>query len=108
MGATYRLLKIMGWAACRLSPSGAETMGRGLGHFFWTFVPPKRKKLAVNNILRAGITKDRNEAEKIAKNASLRFGPLGISMFRFPLLHKNNIRDYVTIRGKVIGLYRHF
>ena len=60
MGATYRLLKIMGWAACHLSPSGAETMGRGLGHFFWTFVPPKRKKLAVNNILRAGITKDRN------------------------------------------------
>lgn len=100
MGATYRLLKMLGWAACHLSPSGAEAMGRGLGSFFWTFVPPKRKKLAVNNILRAGITKDRKEAERIAKSSSLRFGPLGISMFRFPLLNKDNISDYVTIRGK--------
>lgn len=85
MGATYRLLKMLGWAACRLSPSGADAMGRGLGRFFWTFVPPKRKKLAVENIIRAGVTKDRKEAEQIARSSSLRFGPLGISMFRFPL-----------------------
>ena len=100
MGATYRLLKMLGWAACRLSPSGADAMGRGLGRFFWTFVPPKRKKLAVENIIRAGVTKDRKEAEQIARSSSLRFGPLGISMFRFPLLNKDNIKDYVTIRGK--------
>ena len=100
MGATYRVLKMLGWAACHMSPSSAQKMGRGLGRFFWTFVPARRKILAVNNIIRAGITADKKEAEKIAESSSLRFGPLGISMFRFPLLNKENIGEYVTIRGK--------
>ena len=100
MGATYRLLKILGWAACHMSPDHAQAFGRGLGHFFWTFVPPKRKVLAVNNIIRAGVTKDRERAKEIAKNSSLRFGPLGISMFRFPLLNKDNIQSYVTVKGR--------
>ena len=100
MGATYRLLKILGWAACHMSPDHAQAFGRGLGHFFWTFVPPKRKVLAVNNIIRAGVTNDREKAKEIAKNSSLRFGPLGISMFRFPLLNKDNIQSFVTVKGR--------
>ncbi len=100
MGATYRLLKMLGWISCHLSPSGAESFGRGLGLIFWALIPPKRKILAVNNILRAGVTSDRMAASKIAKESALRFGPLGISMFRFPLLNKDNIQDYVTVRGR--------
>ena len=100
MSATYRLLKMLGWIACHLPPGSAESMGRGLGKLFWTFVPSKRKKLAVNNIIRAGITDEKDKAIEIARASSVRFGPLGISMFRFPLLTKDNISTYVTIRGR--------
>jgi len=99
MKGTYQLLKFLSGLCCRLSPAGADTMGRGLGHFFWLCVPKRRKKLSVDNILRAGITKDRAEAERISKEAAMRFGSLGVSMFRFPLLTKENIRERVTIIG---------
>lgn len=99
MKGTYQLLKFLSGLCCRLSPEGAERMGRGLGKFFWLCVPARRKKLSVENILRAGITSDRAEAERISKEAAMRFGPLGVSMFRFPLLTKENIRDHVTVVG---------
>lgn len=100
MKGTYTLLKGLGWITVHLSPDGAASMGQWLGNLFWALVPPKRKKLAVANILRAGITKDRKEAERIAKASSVRFGPLAVSMFRFPLLKPSNIQDYVEIEGK--------
>ena len=100
MNATYTLLKTLGSFCCGLSEKGAIKAGNALGQFFWLLVPPKRKKLAVENILRCGITTDKKEAERIAKASAVRFGPLGVSMFRFPLLHKDNIEKYVTIQGK--------
>lgn len=99
MKGTYALLKLLSKICCRLSPEAAEKVGRGLGQFFWMCVPPKRKRLAVNNILRTGIANNEKDAKRIAKASSLRFGPLGVAMFRFPLLNKENIRDHVTIIG---------
>lgn len=63
-------------------------------------VPPKRKKLAINNIIRCGITDNEKEASRISKAAAVRFGDIGVSMFRFPLLNQDNIKKYVTIEGK--------
>lgn len=100
MNVTYTLLKGLGWIAVRLSPKRATVMGNMLGKLFWGLIPKKRKVLAVNNIIRTGITKDIEEAKRIAKASSVRFGPLGISMFRFPLLNRENIVDYVEIEGK--------
>lgn len=100
MIGTYQLLKGLGRFTCSLSEKGAERFGNFLGKLFWLLIPPKRKKLAVDNILRAGITEDKKEALCIAKASSVRFGGLGVSMFRFPLLTKENISDYVTIQGK--------
>lgn len=100
MKGTYHLLKGLSHICCRLSPEGAERMGRALGRFFWCLVPPRRKRLAVSNILRSGITRDRQEAERIARESAVRFGGLGVSMFRFPLLTKDNIKNHVTIVGK--------
>jgi len=100
MKGTYTLLKGLGAFCCSLSESGAIRAGKALGSFFWMVVPKRRKVLAVENILRAGITTDRKEAERIAKASAVRFGPLGVSMFRFPLLNKENIQQYVTIQGK--------
>lgn len=100
MIGNYALLKSLSWICCRLSPKAAYRMGNGLGSFFWACVPPKRKTLAVNNIIRAGITEDRNEAWRIAKASSTRFGHIGVTMFRFPLLTKDNINNFVTVEGK--------
>lgn len=100
MNGTYQLLKSLSRACCFLSDAGAAKVGSFLGQFFWTLVPGKRKKLAVQNILRSNITKDVKKAEEISKAAGVRFGTLGVSMFRFPLLNKENISKYVSIRGK--------
>lgn len=99
MKGTYALLKMLSRFCCRLSPEGAERMGRGLGRFFWFCVPGRRKQLAVHNILRAGITKDREEARRIARESAMRFGEISVTMFRFPLLSPDNIRERVTIIG---------
>lgn len=100
MKGTYSILKGLSRLCCALSPEKAAVVGRWLGQFFWICIPPRRKKLSVDNILRAGITNDPKEAERISKAAAVRFGPLGVSMFRFPLLNRDNIKDKVTIIGK--------
>ena len=100
MKGTYRLLKTLGAFCCGLSEEKAVKAGNALGKFFWLLVPARRKRLAVANLLRTGLAKDKKEAERIAKASAVRFGPLGVSMFRFPLLTKENISEYVTIRGK--------
>jgi KDO2-lipid IV(A) lauroyltransferase len=99
MIGNYALLKSLSWICCRLSEPAAIRMGNWLGKFFWACVPGKRKQLAVNNIIRAGITDDPKEARRIAKISSVRFGHIGVTMFRFPLLNKGNISQFVTIEG---------
>ena len=100
MKGNYFLLKSLSWFCCKLSENQSKKLGDKLGEFFWLLVPKRRKKLAVQNILRAGITTDEKEAEQIAKISSVRFGELAVSMCRFPLLTKENIKDKVTITGK--------
>ena len=99
MIGNYFLLKSLSWLCCHVSDNTASKIGRHLGNFFWFAVPKRRKQLAVQNILRAGITEDSQEAHRIAKESAVRFGPLAVSMCRFPLLNKDNIRDIVTIKG---------
>ncbi len=99
MIGNYFLLKSLSWLCCHVSDDTASKIGRHLGKFFWFAVPKRRKQLAVQNILRAGITEDSQEAHRIAKESAVRFGPLAVSMCRFPLLNKDNIRDIVTIKG---------
>ena len=100
MKGTYRLLKTLGAFCCGLSEENAVKAGDALGKFFSLLVPARRKRLAVANLLRTGLAKDEKEAKRIAKASAVRFGPLGVSMFRFPLLTKENISEYVTIQGK--------
>ncbi len=99
MKGTYQLLKFLSAVCCRLSDKNAERMGRALGSLFWHLIPTKRKRLAVENIIRAGLAEDARRAEEISRAAAVRFGPLGVSMFRFPLLNKDNLSNYVTFHG---------
>lgn len=98
----YYFLKFLSFISQHISKKQAEKAGYLLGNFLWLFVPPKRKKLSVHNILRTGITNRKTEAQRISKEAAVRFGHIALSMFRFPLLSKENIEDRVTVRGKEI------
>lgn len=100
MNGSYQLLKFLSRVCCRLSDRSAVKMGHILGEFFWMLIPNRRKKLALQNIFRGNITKDAKTAEEISKAAAVRFGTIGMSVFRFPLLNKKNISDYVVIQGK--------
>ena len=91
MNGSYQLLKFLSRVCCRLSDRSAVKMGHILGEFFWMLIPNRRKKLALRNIFRGNITKDVKTAEEISKAAAVRFGTIGMSVFRFPLLNKKNI-----------------
>ena len=99
MKGTYWILKRLSRHICGLSSADAEVWGRRLGRLVWACVPPKRKRLAVSNILRAGVAETEGEALRIARESAMRFGPMAVSMFRFPLLSHENISDFVTITG---------
>lgn len=47
--------------------SGGKSWQR-LGQFFWMCVPPKRKKLAVNNILRTGIANNEKMQSELQRH----------------------------------------
>jgi KDO2-lipid IV(A) lauroyltransferase len=57
--------------------SAALSCGRGLGRLSWTLLP-KRRRIAIGNVLRSGITADPIEAERIAKASFLSFGMLAV------------------------------
>ncbi len=42
----YTFMKILSFIICRLPIRCRRALGRGLGYFFWTFVPKGRKILA--------------------------------------------------------------
>lgn len=98
----YYFLKFLSFMSQHISKKKAEKAGYLLGEFLWLFVPLKRKKLSVHNILRTGITNRKEEARHISKEAAVRFGHIALSMFRFPLLSKENIAGQVTVKGKEI------
>ena len=82
-------------------PKGAQHIfGRWLGVFFWTFVPKKRKELAVRQILECKITSDRNEAERIAKESVLRFGPMMVEVLTFPQYTMETLDRKITFVGR--------
>lgn len=100
MNVTYGIMKGLAKIACNLSEEKANYMGELMGRLFLKLIPLKRKQISIQNILRTEITDDIKKAEEIAKSSALRFGPMCVSMFRFPLLDKKNPSKYANIEGK--------
>ena len=68
-----------------LLPKGLQyAIGTLLGEIAWLVVPPKRKRLAIGQILFCNITDDPKEARRIAKASTTRFGPMIIDVLRYP------------------------
>lgn len=93
----YGFLQLIRRWACTLSPAAAKRWGERLGRFFWWIVPKRRKRLAIDNILFAGLTSDPQEAARIAKASALRFGPMALDVMRFPIWRDGKITERVTL-----------
>lgn len=87
MNGSYQLLKFLSRVCCRLSDRSAVKWDIFWASFLDAYPQPS-KKLALQNIFRGNITKDVKTAEEISKAAAVRFGTIGMSVFRFPLLNK--------------------
>lgn len=72
-------------------------LGRMLGGLLWPFVPEKRKRMARENI-RACLQVDEKEAERIARESAVRFGPMLFEVLRFPVI-KDKMDRYAELEG---------
>ena len=96
----YRFMKILSFLICHLPVSWQQALGRGMGVFFWTFVPKRRKVLAQKQILDCKLTDSPAEAMAIAKASSLRFGPMIVEVLTYPNLVKKGFFEKFTVTGK--------
>ena len=95
----YYLVKALSWVACFLPRRMSDSLGRGLALMLWPFVPKKRKLLARRQIMDC-LQVDEKEAERIAKESTLRFGPMLFEVLRSPVI-KRQMDEYVTLVGAV-------
>ncbi|SEA03131.1 lysophospholipid acyltransferase family protein [Selenomonas ruminantium] len=93
----YYILKGISALVCALPRGLCEKMGRGLGNLAWLVIPSKRKRLAIGQI-KMCLGADDDEACRIAKESTVRFGPMLFEVLRFPLI-KNQPENYVRIEG---------
>ena len=94
---SYWAVKLLSHFVCLLPHRAAMMIGVGLAHLLWPFIPARRKRLAQTQIERC-LHVSPAEAARIARESTLRFGPMLMEVLRFPVLRRH-IEDYVTITG---------
>lgn len=95
----YCLVKSMSALVCLFPAKLRQKLGSLIGHVFWLLVPPKRKKLAIDNIGRS-LGLDERQAYSLAKASVVRFGPMFTEVLYMPRLNKSNIDQVVTLSGR--------
>ena len=100
----YRFMKLFSAFICMLPHSWQYALGTLLGEIAWLAVPPKRKRLAIGQILFCKITDDPVEAKRIAKASTTRFGRM-ISMYCDILKSKTvTIKIWSTLRIRMFWM----
>ena len=94
---SYRAVKLLSHFVCLLPHRAAMMIGVGLARLLWPFIPARRKRLAQTQIEHC-LHVAPAEAARIARESTLRFGPMLMEVLRFPVLRRH-IEDYVTITG---------
>ena len=94
---SYWAVKLLSHFVCLLPHRAAMMIGAGLARLLWPFIPARRKRLAQTQIERC-LHVPPAEAARIARESTLRFGPMLMEVLRFPVLRRH-IEDYVTITG---------
>ncbi len=95
----YYMMKIFSWLACQFSMKSCISLGTFLGKLTWLVVPPKRKKLGIDNVIRC-LHVDEKRAEEIVKASWVQFGPMLMEVLRYPELIKDGqMQQHVSIEG---------
>ena len=94
---SYWAVKLLSHFVCLLPHRAAMMIGAGLARLLWPFIPARRKRLAQTQIEHC-LHVSSAEAARIARESTLRFGPMLMEVLRFPVLRRH-IEDYVTITG---------
>lgn len=89
----YRFMKLFSAFICALPKSLQYGIGALLGELFWLLLPPKRRKLAIGQILFCNITNDPKEARRIAKASTTRFGRMMIDVLRYPEIKDGKYKE---------------
>ena len=96
---SYYAMKVLSFFLCLLPHGAAMALGTGLARLAWIFIPARRKALAREQVMRClGVSEE--EAARIARASSLRFGPMLMEVLRFPVMQQH-MSDYVTLTGAV-------
>ena len=98
----YRFMKALSWLICHLPHGLQYAIGALLGQLGWLFCPPKRKRLAIEQILFCHITDDADEARRIAKASTTRFGRMIIDVLRYPVIKDGKYKDMIRFENKEI------
>ncbi len=77
----------------------AYDIGAGIAACLWPFFA-KRRRIAVSNILKCGITSDEKEAKRIAKKSFCHLaGHIGEALFVPSVVNKENWREHLDFAG---------
>ena len=77
----------------------AYDVGAGLAACVWPFMP-KRRRIAVENVLKCGITSDEKEARRIAKKSFCHLaGHIAEALFVPGVVTKENFREHLDFTG---------
>lgn len=93
----YYVLRAISALVCAMPRKLCEVLGRALGNLAWLVVPPKRKALAKGQI-KMCLQVDDAEAGRIARESTVRFGPMLFEVLRFPVIRRHP-EKYVRIEG---------
>ena len=96
----YRFMKLFSAAICLLPGRLQYAVGAILGELAWIFTPPKRKRLAIGQILFCSITDDLDEARRLAKRSTTRFGRMIIDVLRYPEIKDGAYKGMFVMEGR--------
>lgn len=98
----YRFMKLFSAFVCLLPHRLQYGLGYLLGELAWLLLPPKRRRLAIGQILFCHITEDPAEARRIAKKSTTRFGRMIIDVLRYPEIKDGKYREMCEWHGREI------
>jgi len=95
-------MKAFSWLICHLPHGLQYAIGSLLGQLGWLFCPPKRKQLAIEQMLFCHITDCPDEARRIAKASTTRFGRMIIDVLRYPEIKDGKYKEMVRFENREI------
>jgi Kdo2-lipid IVA lauroyltransferase/acyltransferase len=95
----YYFVKWLSRVACWLPDGIRNRIGDVIGAACWPLVPRKRRNMAINNVI-AAFGASREEAERLVKQSTVRFGRMFMEVLCFPKLTRENIRSRVEMIGQ--------